>query len=119
MPVRVRIKTFVTKDIEGALRDLSGPEHEVAKLAKRLADPYVPAKNGEMARNTTVSGNEITYFGKAVRILYRGEREGKKLIFSKRVHPMAQSHWFYGAKKDNMGRLRRTAAEAILKELGK
>lgn len=112
---RYHAKIAIPKQLIGM--DLSRAEAAVAQEMVDIMTPYVPAKTGALSRSATVSGNRITYHGEAVNLLYMGKRKGQKLEMSKEVHGRAQSHWFYGAKKDNMHLIQRHAVREIKKEL--
>lgn len=94
--------------------DLSGAENAVARKMVGIVRPYVPKRTGALAGSAMVRGKLITYSGAAPKILYRGKRLDKKLKMQAKG---TQSHWFYGAKKDNLHLIQRYAVDEIKKEL--
>lgn len=117
------------------LDDLSDVENDLAKLAEQDTRPFVPAKTGRMNSMTRVKGSVITYqgSGKQAFWLFRGKtrqgsyrpvREGgalrvdERIHFTKTIHPKAQAHWFWGAKKENAEKWREFATKEILKKIG-
>lgn len=126
MPYRIKITGIMPAKAGKYLGDLSKAEHELAQYAKELADPYVPARTGALARSTRVSGNVVSYDAPQAHALYMGKRVprrtsgGYKIVpmeISQAVHLRAQTFWFWGAKKDNMVALRQKATELLKKEL--
>ena len=99
--------------------------------------PFVPALTGSLTIRTRLDGNKIIYPGPYARFLYYGKvmvdpqtgstfapKGGTKvltnrdLVFSKAMHPQAQSHWFEASKAQNMEKWVRVADNAV-KKFGK
>jgi hypothetical protein len=99
--------------------------------------PFVPALTGSLTIRTRLDGNKIIYPGPYARFLYYGKvmvdpqtgstfapKGGTKvltnraLVFSKAMHPQAQSHWFEASKAQNMEKWVRGADKAV-KKFGK
>lgn len=112
-------------------------EHIVTLQARKDTAPYVPFLTGSLDRRTQVEGNAIIYPGPYARFLYYGKvmvdpqtgstfapKGGTKvltnrdLVFSKAMHPQAQSHWFEASKAQNMEKWVRVADKAV-KKFGK
>ena len=122
MAFRVKIAAVAITEMKKRLGDLSAAEHRLAQYAKQTADPYVPARTGQMARRASVRENVVRYSGPQAHALYVGKRTPQTgppvpLKISRDVHPKAQSYWFWAAKKDHMTELRHEAAELVKKEL--
>lgn len=96
--------------------------------------PFVPALTGSLTIRTRLDGNKIIYPGPYARFLYYGKvmvdpqtgstfapKGGTKvltnrdLVFSKAVHPQAQSHWFEASKAQNLDKWIRIAEKAVEK----
>ena len=94
--------------------------------------PFVPALTGSLTIRTRLDGNKIIYPGPYARFLYYGKvmvdpqtgstfapKGGTKvltnrdLVFSKAMHPQAQSHWFEAAKAQNLDKWIRIAEKAV------
>lgn len=99
--------------------------------------PFVPALTGSLSIRTRLDGNKIIYPGPYARFLYYGKvmvdpqtgstfapKGGTKvltnrdLVFSRAMHPQAQSHWFEASKAQNMEKWARVADKAV-KKFGK
>lgn len=99
--------------------------------------PFVPALTGSLTIRTRLDDNKIIYPGPYARFLYYGKvmvdpqtgstfapKGGTKvltnrdLVFSKAMHPQAQSHWFEASKAQNMEKWVRVADKAV-KKFGK
>lgn len=99
--------------------------------------PFVPALTGSLTIRTRLDGNKIIYPGPYARFLYYGKvmvdpqtgstfapKGGTKvltnrdLVFSKAMHPQAQSHWFEASKAQNVEKWVRVADKAV-KKFGK
>lgn len=122
MAFRVKIVALATTEMKKRFGDLSEAEHRLALYAKKTAEPYVPARTGQLARQASVSGNVVRYPSPQAHALYVGKRVSRRgtsvpLSISRSVHPQAQSFWFWAAKKDHMTELRREATELVKKEL--
>ena len=93
--------------------------------------PFVPALTGSLTIRTRLDGNRIIYPGPYARFLYYGKvmvdpqtgstfapKGGTKvltnrdLVFSKAMHPQAQSHWFEASKAQNLDKWIRIAEKA-------
>lgn len=96
--------------------------------------PFVPALTGLLTIRTRLDGNRIIYPGPYARFLYYGKvmvdpqtgstfapKGGTKvltnrdLVFSKAMHPQAQSHWFEASKAQNLDKWIRIAEKAVKK----
>ena len=96
--------------------------------------PFVPALTGSLTIRTRLDGNKIIYPGPYARFLYYGKvmvdpqtgstfapKGGTKvltnrdLVFSKTMHPQAQSHWFEASKAQNLDKWIRIAEKAVEK----
>ena len=96
--------------------------------------PFVPALTGSLTIRTKLDGNKIIYPGPYARFLYYGKvmvdpqtgstfapKGGTKvltnrdLVFSKAMHPQAQSHWFEASKAQNLDKWIRIAEKAVEK----
>lgn len=96
--------------------------------------PFVPALTGSLTIRTRLDGNKIIYPGPYARFLYYGKvmvdpqtgstfapKGGTKvltnrdLVFSKAMHPQAQSHWFEASKAQNLDKWVRIAEKAVEK----
>lgn len=97
-------------------------------------EPFVPALTGSLTIRTRLDGNKIIYPGPYARFLYYGKvmvdpqtgstfapKGGTKvltnrdLVFSKAMHPQAQSHWFEASKAQNLDKWIRIAEKAVEK----
>lgn len=95
---------------------------------------FVPALTGSLTIRTRLDGNKIIYPGPYARFLYYGKvmvdpqtgstfapKGGTKvltnrdLVFSKAMHPQAQSHWFEASKAQNLDKWIRIAEKAVKK----
>lgn len=109
-------------------------EHAVALQVKKDTAPFVPARNNVLTNDTKVIGNLVVYPGPYARYLYYGKlmvdpetgsswvRKGehkvltdRNLVFSRAVHPQAQSHWFEASKAQNLEKWVRVADKAVKK----
>ena len=99
-------------------------DREIAKAAKKSevwlanevlkdTDPFVPALTGSLSQRSHTEGNMVIYPGPYARYLYYGKvMEGpptgpkhatnRDLVYTKSVHPNAQSHWFEASKALNL-----------------
>lgn len=96
--------------------------------------PFVPALTGSLTIRTRLDGNKIIYPGPYARFLYYGKvmvdpqtgstfapKGGTKvltnrdLVFSRAMHPQAQSHWFEASKAQNLDKWVRIAKKAVEK----
>lgn len=112
-------------------------ESNVGQQVIKDTAPFVPALTGSLTIRTRLDGNKIIYPGPYARFLYYGKvmvdpqtgstfapKGGTKvltnrdLVFSKAMHPQAQSHWFEASKAQNMEKWVRVADKAV-KKFGK
>lgn len=109
-------------------------ESIVGQQVIKDTEPFVPALTGSLTIRTRLDGNKIIYPGPYARFLYYGKvmvdpqtgstfapKGGTKvltnrdLVFSKAMHPQAQSHWFEASKAQNMDKWIRIAEKAVEK----
>ena len=109
-------------------------EHVLAVQVEKDTVPFVPALTGFLTERTRVVGNAIIYPGPYAKFLYNGKvmvdpntgstyapKGGTKvvtdrnLVFTKTVHPQAQSHWFEASKAQNLDKWLRVAEKAVKK----
>ena len=109
-------------------------EHVLAVQVEKDTVPFVPALKGSLTERTRVVGNAIIYPGSYARFLYNGKvmvdpntgstyapKGGTKvltdrnLVFTKTMHPQAQSHWFEASKAQNLDKWLRVAEKAVKK----
>lgn len=98
--------------------------HKIAAIANKQevwlanevlkdTDPFVPALTGSLSQRSHVEGNLVVYPGPYARYLYYGKvmvgpkygpkhATDKNLVYTKSVHPNAQSHWFEASKAQNL-----------------
>lgn len=112
-------------------------EHVLAEQMEKDTQPFVPMLTGSLTQRTRVVGNDIIYPGPYARFLYYGKvmvdpqtgstfapnggtkvLTNRDLVFSKAMHPQAQSHWFEASKAQNMEKWVRVADKAV-KKFGK
>ena len=109
-------------------------EHVLAEQIEKDNQPFVPAFTESITQRTRVDGSAVIYPGPYARFLYYGKvmvdpntgstyapKGGTKvltdrdLVFSKAVHPQAQSHWFEASKSQNLDKWVRVAEKAVKK----
>ena len=109
-------------------------ESIVGQQVIKDTEPFVPALTGSLTIRTRLDGNKIIYPGPYARFLYYGKvmvdpqtgstfapKGGTKvltnrdLVFSKAMHPQAQSHWFEDSKAQNLDKWIRIAEKAVEK----
>ena len=109
-------------------------ESIVGQQVIKDTEPFVPALTGSLTIRTRLDGNKIIYPGPYARFLYYGKvmvdpqtgstfapKGGTKvltnrdLVFSKAMHPQAQSHWFEASKAQNLDKWVRIAKKAVEK----
>lgn len=109
-------------------------ESIVGQQVIKDTEPFVPALTGSLTIRTRLDGNKIIYPGPYARFLYYGKvmvdpqtgstfapKGGTKvltnrdLVFSKAMHPQAQSHWFEASKAQNLDKWIRIAEKAVEK----
>jgi hypothetical protein len=107
-------------------------ESIVGQQVIKDTEPFVPALTGSLTIRTRLDGNKIIYPGPYARFLYYGKvmvdpqtgstfapKGGTKvltnrdLVFSKAMHPQAQSHWFEASKAQNLDKWIRIAEKAV------
>ena len=109
-------------------------ESIVGQQVIKDTEPFVPALTGSLTIRTRLDGNTIIFPGPYARFLYYGKvmvdpqtgstfapKGGTKvltnrdLVFSKAMHPQAQSHWFEASKAQNLDKWIRIAEKAVEK----
>lgn len=109
-------------------------EHVLAEQIEKDNQPFVPAFTESITQRTRVDGSAVIYPGPYARFLYYSKvmvdpntgstyapKGGTKvltdrdLVFSKAVHPQAQSHWFEASKAQNLDKWVRVAEKAVKK----
>lgn len=109
-------------------------EHVLAEQIEKDNQQFVPAFTESITQRTRVDGSAVIYPGPYARFLYYGKvmvdpntgstyapKGGTKvltdrdLVFSKAVHPQAQSHWFEASKAQNLDKWVRVAEKAVKK----
>jgi len=123
------------KSIRDKLADnCTRAESIVGQQVMKDTAPFVPALTGSLTIRTRLDGNKIIYPGPYARFLYYGKvmvdpqtgstyapKGGTKvvtdrnLVFSKAMHPQAQSHWFEASKAQNLDKWLRAAEKAVEK----
>lgn len=133
------IKIFVHTDGFDAVKEAiakacTRAEHVLAEQIEKDNQPFVPAFTESITQRTRVDGSAVIYPGPYARFLYYGKvmvdpntgstyapKGGTKvltdrdLVFSKAVHPQAQSHWFEASKAQNLDKWVRVAEKAVKK----
>ena len=90
--------------------------------------PYVPALTESLSNRAHAENNLVIYPGPYARYLYHGKvMEGpmygpkhatdKDLVYTKTVHPMAQSHWFEASKAQNLKKWERGVKKYVHDEI--
>lgn len=143
MALKFTVDTSGMDDVKRALASVcTKAEHNVAEMVEKDTVPFVPALTGSLMlrtrthpeRNGELIGSTIIYPGPYARFLYYGKvmvdpttgstyapKNGTKvvtdrnLVFSKAMHPQAQSHWFEASKAQNLGKWVRAAKKAVEK----
>lgn len=133
--LKFTIKDNFTEELAHALAAASTKaEHTVAEQVEQDTTPFVPASGAPagLFKRTIVDGGYIIYPGPYARYLYYGKlmvdpntgssyapKDGtkvvtdKNLVFTKTVHPQAQSHWFEASKAQNIDKWLRAAEKAV------
>lgn len=138
MPYHIKVRAVsISKGMRRAMRNMPRVRNEFANWAKEQADPYVPFKTGALSKGAYVTGGDVIYDRPYAHCLYMGVIGGLKyglkyqdyrsimkwlddderFHFSKKVHPKAQSHWFWAAQVDHSEEYERKMAELVLKEI--
>lgn len=114
MKLNFNVKTSGLESIDHKIAELAD-ESEVwlANEILKDTDPFVPALTGSLSQRSHTEGGTVVYPGPYARYLYYGKVvEGPKygpkhatdrdLVYTKSVHPNAQSHWFEASKAQNL-----------------
>jgi hypothetical protein len=137
MSTGFRVHTDGFEDIVQSIgRSATAAEHRLAETIKSDSEPFVPALTGEFSDNVTVKENLIIYPAPFARFLYWGKlmidpntgsawaKAGVKkitaapdLVFTKTVHPQAQSQWFEAAKAQNLQKWIKVAEREVDKDV--
>ncbi|MBQ9851745.1 MAG: hypothetical protein IJO37_02370 [Ruminiclostridium sp.] len=136
------IKVKIDIDPSRVIGDAKRAQEVLANEVLKDTDRYVPADTRSLANSAKVAGgNKIIYPGPYARYLYHGNvmvdaktgkgpanipgvgprfqygsklrATDKNLVFSKAVHPEAQSEWFEASKAINLEKWKRVFAKAI------
>ena len=114
MKVDFSVKTSGLDSVDQRISQLASEgETWLANEILKDTDPFVPALTLSLSQRSHVEGNSVIYPGPYARYLYYGKvMEGPKygpkhatdkdLVFTKSVHPQAQSHWFEASKAQNL-----------------
>lgn len=114
MKVDFSVKTSGLDAVDQRISQLASEgETWLANEILKDTDPFVPALTLSLSQRSHVEGNSVIYPGPYARYLYYGKVvEGPKygpkhatdkdLVFTKSVHPQAQSHWFEASKAQNL-----------------
>lgn len=114
MKVDFSVKTSGLDAVDQRISQLASKgETWLANEILKDTDPFVPALTLSLSQRSHVEGNSVIYPGPYARYLYYGKvMEGPKygpkhatekdLVFTKSVHPQAQSHWFEASKAQNL-----------------
>ena len=114
MKVDFSVKTSGLDAVDRRISQLASEgETWLANEILKDTDPFVPALTLSHSQRSHVEGNSVIYPGPYARYLYYGKvMEGPKygpkhatdkyLVFTKSVHPQAQSHWFEASKAQNL-----------------
>ena len=123
MKVDFSVKTSGLDAVDQRISQLaSDGETWLANEILKDTDPFVPALTLSLSQRSHVEGNSVIYPGPYARYLYYGKvMEGPKygpkhatdkdLVFTKSVHPQAQSHWFEASKAQNLKKWLRGVAK--------
>lgn len=114
MKVSFAVRTNGLNEIDTKIAQFSQKaETWLANEILKDTDPYVPALTGSLSQRSHIEGNTVVYPGPYARYLYYGKvMEGppqgpkhatdRDLVYTKTVHPNAQSHWFEASKAQNL-----------------
>lgn len=114
MSVSFNIKTSGLEAIDHKIAELANKQEAwLANEVLKDTDPYVPALTGSLSMRSHVEGNMVVYPGPYARYLYYGKvmagpkygpkyATDKDLVYTKSMHPNAQSHWFEASKAQNL-----------------
>lgn len=122
------MKFNVTTNIDPELIEKRVPkaDHDLAVMAQKDTEKFVPYLTGNLANSTKVIGSKIFYPGPYAHYLYEGKSRGGKvsygknkklksrnLVFNKASHPLAQDHWFEASKALNMEKWEKAYKESL------
>ena len=114
MKLKFSVRTEGFEKIERDLLDRADKaEVWLANEVLTDTDPFVPMLTGSLSQRSHVEGKSVVYPGPYARYLYygkvmKGPKYGPKyatdkdLVYTKSVHPNAQSHWFEASKAQNL-----------------
>lgn len=114
MKVTFKVKVDGLSEIDRKLAAMANKQEIwLANEVLKDTDPYVPALTGSFAGRAHTDGNLVIYPGPYARYLYYGKvmagpkygpkhATDKDLVYTKSVHPNAQSHWFEASKAQNL-----------------
>ena len=114
MKLKFSVRTEGFEKIERDLLDRADKaEVWLANEVLKDTDPFVPMLTGSLSQRSHVEGKSVVYPGPYARYLYygkvmKGPKYGPKyatdkdLVYTKSVHPNAQSHWFEASKAQNL-----------------
>ena len=114
MNVTFKTKVEGLSDIDRKLSALASKQEKwLANEVLKDTALYVPALTGSFSGRAHTEGNLIVYPGPYARYLYYGKvmagpkygpkyATDKDLVYTKSVHPNAQSHWFEASKAQNL-----------------
>lgn len=114
MSVSFDVKTIGLEAIDHKIAELANKQETwLANEVLKDTDPYVPALTGSLSMRSHVDGNMVVYPGPYARYLYYGKvmagpkygpkyATDKDLVYTKSMHPNAQSHWFEASKAQNL-----------------
>lgn len=116
MNVKFNVKTNGLEEIEHKLSALANKQEVwLANEVLKDTDPFVPALTGSLSQRSRTEGNLVIYPGPYARYLYYGKvmagpkygpkhATDKNLVYTKSVHPNAQSHWVEASKAQNLNK---------------
>lgn len=114
MKVTFKVKVDGLSEIDRKLAAMANKQEIwLANEVLKDTDPYVPALTGSFSGRAHTEGNLIIYPGPYARYLYYGKvmagpkygpkyATDKDLVYTKSMHPNAQSHWFEASKAQNL-----------------
>ena len=114
MSVSFNVKTSGLEAIDHKITELANKQEAwLANEVLKDTDPYIPALTGSLSMRSHVEGNMVVYPGPYARYLYYGKvmagpkygpkyATDKDLVYTKSMHPNAQSHWFEASKAQNL-----------------
>lgn len=116
MSVKFVVKTSGLEEIDHKVAALADKgEVWLANEVLKDTEPFVPASGAPagVSKRAYSEGNMVVYPGPYARYLYYGKAMAgpkygpkyatdKNLVYTKSVHPNAQSHWFEASKAQNL-----------------